>query len=328
MEVSLPCPGQPHVIVTATGEADPLAVDPAAVVALYQAHGALLLRGFDTDLAGFRSFTAQFCSGSVFNESPDRGVLDEAANIQTVNAGGDPFPLHPELSREPWKPDVAFFACLRPPQALGATTIADGIAIVDVLPPAAHAALAGGRLRYIMPAPPEMLAFWLGTETPDAILLAAPPPWCPYSFPRIGGEIVRSFSRPALHRPMFAAGPAFGNFLLFGRYYLGRRGFPLFDDLTPVPDAVLDAVLTAGEALTAAVRWQTGDLLMLDNTRFMHGREAVAPNDGRLIASFFGYLTFARPDAEEPSDPIWRRGVFRPPVRRSAYVGSSRLASP
>lgn len=318
MEVSLPRPGQPHAVVTATSEASPLDLDPAAVGALYRAHGALLLRGFATDLAAFRGFTAQFCAGSVFNESPDRGVLDADANIQTVNGGGDPFPLHPELSREPWKPDVAFFACLSPPRAMGATTIADGVAIVDALPPAVRAAFEHRRLRYIMPAPPEMLGFWLGTATPDAATLAAPPAWCPYSFPRLGGQIVRSFSRPALHRPMFADGPAFGNFLLFARYYLGRPGFPLFDDLTPVPDALLDAVLAVAEAATVAVRWQRGDVLMLDNSRFMHGREAVVANDGRLIASFFGYLTFAVPDPEEPADAIWRRGVFRPPVRRAA----------
>ena len=101
-----------------------------ALIPLYKAHGALLLRGFAVDLPEFRTFTARFCSGSVFNESPDRSVLDDAANIQSVNGGCDAFPLHPELSREPWKPDVAFFACLEPPRAKGATTIADGVAIV------------------------------------------------------------------------------------------------------------------------------------------------------------------------------------------------------
>ncbi len=313
--LSLPRPGQPHAIVHASDATSPLDLDPAVVTALYRAHGALLLRGFGTDLAAFRAFTAQFCSGSVFNESPDRGVLDAGANIQTVNGGGDPFPLHPELSREPWKPDVAFFACLAPPRTLGATTIADGCAIVEALPPPVRAAFAGRRLRYVMPAPPEMLAFWLGTPTPDAATRASPPPWCPYSFPAIGGIVVRSFSRPALHRPMFDARPAFGNFLLFARYYLGRRDFPLWDDLTPVPDALLDAVQAAAAAVTVPVRWQAGDLLMLDNTRFMHGREAVVPDDGRLIASFFGYLRDARPDPEEPADAIWRRGVFRPPMR-------------
>ena len=128
---------------------------------------------------------------------------------------------------------------------------------------------------------------------------------------------MRSFSRPALHTPLFTDALAFGNFLLFARYYLGRPGFPLFDDGSPVPDAVLDEVMSVAEALSVPVRWQAGDLLMLDNSRFMHGREAVVADDGRLIASFFGYLKFAPVNPEEPADPPWRRGAFRPPVRRA-----------
>jgi len=71
----------------------------------------------------------------------------------------------------------------------------------------------------------------------------------------------------------------------------------------------------AGKGL-AAVNWQRGDLLILDNSRFMHGRTAVLPADGRLIASFFGYLKDAPRNREEPANPRWRRGNFRPPALR------------
>jgi hypothetical protein len=64
------------------------------------------------------------------------------------------------------------------------------------------------------------------------------------------------------------------------------------------------------------VQWQRGDLLMLDNSRFMHGRTAVVPDDVRLIASFFGYLKNAPRNPEEPVDPPWRRTEFRPPALR------------
>ena len=71
-----------------------------------------------------------------------------------------------------------------------------------------------------------------------------------------------------------------------------------------------------GEDLSVAIQWQRGDLLMLDNSRFMHGRTRVVEGDGRRIASFFGYLKFAPVNPEEPADPPWRRGAFRPPQRR------------
>jgi alpha-ketoglutarate-dependent taurine dioxygenase len=314
-EILLPAQGRPHVTIIADRETSPLDLPSDTVVALYKQHGALLLRGFDTDLTSFRGFARQFCIGSTFNESRGRKLLDEAHNIQSVNRGVAPFPLHPELSREPWRPDVCFFGCLNPPSAEGATTLCDGVEIVKQLPDEVRRAFEGRRLLYVQPAMPEELEHWLGTTTPDDALLAAPPPACPYAFRRVQGQVLRSFTRPALHRPMFTDQPAFGNFLLFARYLLGLPNFPLFEDGSQIPTALVAAVKAVADRLTAPIAWRQGDLLMLDNSRFMHGRTAVRDAEERLIAAYFGYLTFAAPDAEEPAEAPWRRGPFSPPRR-------------
>lgn len=318
MDVMAPVTGRPWVQIVATGETSPLAVPADTIMTLLKQHGAVLLRGFGADLTSLGPFTTQFCSGSVFNESPDRQLLDAGHNIQSVNGGSEAFPLHPELSREPWKPDVCFFACLNPPVAMGATTVCDGVDLVRHLPAGLRDALGARRLRYVQPAPPTVLEYWLGTPDPSDAQLAAPPAHCPYGFARVGEIVVRHFTRPALHTPMFTDAPAFGNFLLFSRYYNNRKGFPSFDDGRPVPDDWLDIVKATGDALTAAVVWQRGDLLMLDNSRFMHGRTAVIPDDGRLIASFFGYLKDAPVNPEEPVGAPWRTSAFRPPLPKAA----------
>lgn len=306
-----PEPGRPYALLEAAGGLD--AVTREAVVTAYTAYGALLIRGAAPDLAAFHRFAGRFCTSSVFNESPDRRVLDARANIQSVNAGVDPFPLHPELSREPWKPDVCFFYCLQAPTGGGETTVCDGVELVRRLPEAVRAGFEGRRLLYIQPASPAALRYWLGTETPDDARLRARPAGCPYQFVRTPQGVVRAFARPALHKPMFTDEPAFGNFLLFARDYLGRRGFPALDDGQPVPDVWLDAVNAAAAPITVPVHWRDGDLLMLDNTRFMHGRRAILDAGERLIASYFGYLEFAVPGADEPPDAIWRRQTFVPP---------------
>lgn len=310
--ISLPQAGRPYVLIEGTGSALDLRTDE--LLALYQSHGALLLRGFDGGLDGFGAFAGQFCATSVFNESPGRAPLDVAANIHTVNLGAEPFPLHPELSREPWKPDVCFFHCLTPPAHGGATTICDGVALAAALPAEVRAGLEGRRLVYVQPTWPELLDYWLGTPQPDDAQLAAPPPSCPYEFRRIGGQVARLFSRPALHRPMFGEGPAFGNFLLFSRFHNARGDFPVLDDARPVPEAWLQAIKAAGDSLSAEIGWAEGDTLMLDNSRFMHGRTAITAPAERLIAAHFGYLAGAPRNPEEPPDPPWRRPGFRPPV--------------
>lgn len=305
--------GRPHVTIAAEGERSPLDLPYESLVSLYKESGALLLRGFTLDLDAFRRFAEQFCASAAFNDSRGRALLDEANKIQSVNRGVAPFPLHPELSREPWQPDVCFFGCLNPPSQAGATTICDGVEIVRRLPADARRALEGRRLRYVQQAIPEELVYWLGASRPDDAQLASPGAHCPYSFWREGGLVLRAFSRPALHRPMFADAPAFGNFLLFARYCRGITGFPQFEDGSTVPDGLLETVKLVADGLTAPIAWRQGDLLMLDNTRFMHGRTAVRDPAERLIASYFGYLNFALPNPEEPAAAPWRRGAFDPP---------------
>ena len=312
--IRLPQPGRPHVLIQPETEGDILAIDPAQIVALYTAHGALLLRGFKADVEQFGRFARQFCRTSVINESPGRRALDAARNVHTVDGGTGAFNFHPELSREPWKPDAAFFACMTPPSRGGATTICDGVELVRALPDAVREGLTGRRLLYIKPTWPGLLQFWLGTPTPSDAQLLSPPENCPYFFRKLHGEIVRIFTRPALHRPMFHDAPAFGNFLLFARFNNRRPDFPLLDDGRPVPEAWLQAIRAAGDQVGVAIDWQQGDVLMLDNTRFMHGRTAIEDAAERLIATFFGYVDFARPDPEEPPRPLWREQDFAPPV--------------
>jgi len=310
----LPALGRPFLLIEAeAGEAlDDL--DHDRLVDLYKAHGALLFRGFGAQAGTFRDFAWSFCSAAVFNESPGRRPIEPARNIYTVDAGTGAFNLHPELSREPWKPDVAFFCCLSAPQRGGQTVICDGVELVRALPEAVREGLSGRRLVHIKPTWPALLEYWLGTPRPTDAQMLAPPAHCPYVFRWFEGEIVRIFSRPALHRPMFTDAPAFGNFLLFARFNNNRPDYPLLDDLTPVPEAWLQAVKAAGDTLAVPVGWTAGDVLMIDNTRFMHGRTAIEDPGERLIATFFGYLDFAVPDPEEPADAPWRRPGFTPPL--------------
>lgn len=315
VQLTLPFPGQPYALIQREGEGAPDDIDRPWLLTMLKAHGALLIRGFAPSLEGFDALTAPMLSGTVFNESPDRLLLDPAANIQSVNGGADAFPLHPELSREPWKPDACFFHCLTPPEGEGGeTTICDGVALARALPHALYAALERRRLLYLLPAPPWQLEHWFGTAQPSTTMLDNPPASCPYAFPRIRGQVARAFSRPVLHRTLFGQERAFGNFLLFAKDYLGRDGFPLLDDGSPFPDAWLSIIRAQAVHLTVAVRWQAGDILMLDNSRFMHGRNAIQDPGRRLIASCFGYLAQVERDPEGPQLQPWRHGVFRPPA--------------
>lgn len=305
----------PLKVIQGPADSSPMMVDEVFLEAEFRRSGALLLRGFDFDVETFRRFAERLCSASVFNESRNRALIDPASNIQSVDLGTAPFPLHPELSREPWRPDVCLFACFSPPSRGGETTVCDGVEIVRRLPAELVAEMLDRSLLYRQPALPEVLEFWLGTPTPTAEQLASPPPQCPYSFTDLGDRVMRSFTRPFLHKPMFHDDPAFGNFLLFARLALRVSHFPVLDDGSQVPDHWVEAVMRAAAPITYALKWRRGDILIVDNSRFMHGRNPIFAAGERKIASYFGYLGFAPPNPYDPPNPPWRHGAFRPPAR-------------
>lgn len=314
-EISKPYSDQPITLVQAAVDETLEAISAPLIIESLR-RTAVLVRGYPPSLLAFNVFAKKFCNVSVFNESPDRLVLDNENNIQSVNLGTEPFPLHPELSREPWKPDICFFHCINAPKEGGETTYCDGVDLAQRLPAKVRTALENRSLLYIQQAGPAMLQFWLGTSKPNDAILANPPSHCPYRFRRVGPSIVRYFSRPALHKTLLSDELAFGNFLLFARYYLKLDRIPLFEDGSIVPDWIVEAIKEAADPITFTASWQAGDILILDNSRFMHGRNAITDSSDRLIASYFGYLNGVERHPDEIANPPWRKINFRPPIPR------------
>jgi alpha-ketoglutarate-dependent taurine dioxygenase len=278
---------------------------------LYQQYGAILLSGFTMNLDYFNALTERFCRGSVTNESGGREVVDVESNVQTVNLGSDWFPLHPEISREPWKPDICLFGCVQPPSVGGETILCDGVEVVKHLPKELTERLLSERLLYQVPTTPEELKYWLGTTEPNDQLLLNPPKHCPFKFQRVrqANVITREFTAPFLHTPMYSKAPAFGNFLLFSWYYINQRSYPVMASTGQgVDEEIMATIKEVSDKLTVAVPWRAGDVLILDNTRFMHGRNAIQNAKERLILSYFGYLKSPTLTPEQYPNAPWRTG--------------------
>jgi alpha-ketoglutarate-dependent taurine dioxygenase len=313
LEISPPAAGRPFAFIESGGEG--LSSLPGYVVdAALRKHGAVLLRGFAPTIQDFRNFTKSLCSSEVFNESPARAVIDRKLMIQTVDLGVDAFPLHPELSREPFQPDVCMFWCLSPPSDGGETTLCDGVEIVRRMPPALLAAFENETLEYRQVPGPEVLEYWLGSDTPKS--LVSPHADCPYEFfVNAQGRIARRFFRAALAPTPYGGEPCWNNFIFFGRYFLKLPYFPMFQGERPIADELVAQVKAIADEITVPIQWRKGDITVIDNWRFMHGRNAILDANERKIASYFGYLKNAPRRPGEPENPRWRRSTFVPPRR-------------
>lgn len=309
----------------AAGQDQLYRLDPEVIKTLFREHGALLFRGFPLDLDSLTRFSSQFCSRFVRNESGRRINVSGDGTTQTVNLGQEAFPLHPELSRVPWRPDIAWFACASPPSIGGETLLCDGVPVVNSLEPATRDKLVGRFILYREETPLEAFTEWLGIPVPDEAALQRLSETSPFDFEYQHGRIFRSFLRPFFHRPLFTDDLAFGNFLLFARFMLKARVFPTFEDGSMIPDDICEELRSVTDRLTTVHRWQPGDILMVDNSRVMHGRNTVHDMRERVIWTQFGYLSFL-PDDCDKTEP-WRmsddpRQIFFGPGARQAVMAS------
>jgi hypothetical protein len=305
---ALPDENRSYVKLTAEDASSSLLdLDVHEIEQLYKTHGAILFRGFHFDVDVFRELTGRFCSHFVFNESRNRNVVDKEHQIQSVNIGTTDICLHPEMAREPYKPDVCWFACITPARSGGETFICDGVEIVKRMPSEAIEAMRDRRLLYRRPATVDEVTFWLKTDQITDENLNNPPEDCPYEFWRKDDKIGRRFWTPALHKPMFSEDLAFGSFLLLARFNLGNRSFPLFEDGSVIPDDLVDIIMNVAEEIKEPIDWRPNDVVMLDNTRYMHGRNEIGDPENRNIVSQFGYLKFALPGPEEGPNARWRK---------------------
>ncbi len=307
VNTQLPTVDQPYAVVSVSGSSDSLSdLDRETVIDLIKAHGAVIFRGFPFSASAFAEFSDRFCSSYIINESTGRERVSDDGRIQTVNLGERSFPLHPELARVPWRPDIVWFCCERPSAVGGRTTICDGAAVAAAMPEALRGHLKSKRLRYAEPVTKAWCNFTFGGALQSEQELQARAAAYGLQLVRHGETWIRIYDCDFLHQTLFNQVEAYGSFLAFARHMLNVRDFPSYASGEEIPDAVVAAIDAITEPLTVPLDWQSGDVLMLDNSRFMHGREMIHDPGQRRILSQFGYANFVDDLAKRQHAEPWR----------------------
>ncbi|HHJ16542.1 MAG TPA: hypothetical protein ENJ80_07580 [Gammaproteobacteria bacterium] len=279
-------------IISGIAGQSPADVDKKKVIGLFREYGAVLFRGFLLNQDTLNQLTAQFCSGFVTNTTPGRILVSQDGRTQSVNTSSEAFPLHPEMSQVPWRPDIAWFACASPPITGGETTLCDGIALANALPSELREMLEARSFLYKRRIDKRECEYWLGIKNPTAEDMERSSDIKPYRFSINNGIYYKSYQTPVLHRPMYSQELAFGSFLLFRRLMHKEYNYPTFEDESIVPDSIVNIIKDVSEQITIGHVWQQCDILMIDNTRFMHGRAPIADPKQRRIVTQFGYASF------------------------------------
>lgn len=280
------------------------AADIAAVQAALKNPGAALVRGEHFDLGAFEAFTRHFCDR--FHISATRYQLRQGKgdNFSTeVYRNNYTLFAHSEGTYKPYpgSPEACFFMCVTPPSARGGeTTLFDGVEFYKRLPAPIRERFEKSGVTYEMYWEKERWQHEFEMEdVPVLEALLKTLPAVRYSFH--GEDVHLYYTTQAITRDLrghnvFA--PALLAHLprITHPHYQDKAAYCKpsnrvhFGDGEEIPDSVINQLIDIHDAIMYPHAWQAGDIVVLDNTRWMHGRTMTERDCERVLVSRFGWF--------------------------------------
>lgn len=262
-------------VIATTPSDNLLSVDKEAILTQFKTHGAVLFRSFTIGVDRFRAFVMSYSNRRIPYPGGNRDTVSEDGMMQTVDLGRNAGRLHSELSHTPFRPDICWFHCVKAPAQGGQTTLCDGALLAAALPSHTREILEGSLLRYRRTVAVGFLERIFSIEDPAILLEALRTDPVGQHYEIRGNEVVQDFVAPALHKPKFLTGLAFANNVMHNFRPGNPLLYPTFEDGSSLPEELIVDVCDTAQQYTFDVQWQNEDLLMFDNTRFLHGRRAI-----------------------------------------------------
>jgi len=276
------------------------------IIHLFKQHGALIFRNFDVSADAFIEFSSLYCKnfstyeGGAFRLGPlDRQSVNNNDTLLTVTGPTTCYaiPLHGEMYYARNKPSLLWFFCENPAAENGETTICDGIAYYKKMNEQLKLFFSEHRLKYIRPLTHSEWQKAFQTNDIDVIRT-----WCLENdatlvVNEVDGSINIEYTCAATSRNPRLDEDVFINPLFIVYHFeqavrsglaakvlgtLPGNGCPIIvrlEDGSEVPELVLQEVEHTADELTANVSWRRGDILMIDNTRVLHGRREYLGSD-------------------------------------------------
>lgn len=252
-------------------------------------YGVVLLRNCIHNPEDFSSYVRQ--NSSRLSLDPARVMVGGAA--QLVDAGRQEIGLHCENGNSPFWPDITWFYCQEAPRKGSQTTLCDGEKVLAKLSPACRSffeqnpirysrTVAGDKWRRLVCHYSAALSDPAAVSINDLMQIVGNDPQTVITFNPDDDSIHYAFSTPAILVSEFSQRPAFANSILGPSF---NYEVPVIDTASgqPIPAEFLAEIATVSAQYTYPVGWRDHDMVMIDNRRVMHGREAIVDERRRIF---------------------------------------------
>ncbi|MES4906476.1 MULTISPECIES: TauD/TfdA family dioxygenase [unclassified Streptomyces] len=314
-------PGRPPILHVESPEAAPgwAARHRAALRARVAEDGVLLVRGLELREVDQVGAVFAELAGDLMAEREafaPRQVHGPGLYSSTAWPANQPMCMHHELSYTLECPGLMLFACLVAPEEGGATAVADAEHVLQALPAALSERFEREGWLLTRSYNDEIgasVAESFGTDDRAAIERYCRAHAIDFAWQPDGSLRTRQRRAAVVRHPLTGRRCWFNQIAFLNEWTLapevreylvdvyGADGLPFntrFADATPIGEDIVQLINSTYEAHTAREPWQAGDLMLVDNIRTAHSREAFTGERQVLVA-------MAEPQrlAAEPQSP-------------------------
>ncbi len=254
---------------------------------LFKSFGIILFRGFSINYEQMKAFAEKFSSRFVLDK--DRPIVDPRNKFITlVDPGMHYVSPHCENANSPFRPDVVWFCCAVPAAQGGETLFWDGVRVWEEMSKELKDLFIAKKIKFLQKFPAADWKRFLGAGATIATVQKTLEGIEGLSY-RINPDqsVSLEYVCSAVVKTKYGNQNAFANSLI--SEYKNPRGVVTFEDGSSIPVAVINQIQEVMNRLTGVISWESGDLVMIDNSRYLHGRRSFT-DTRRRIFSLLSYL--------------------------------------
>jgi alpha-ketoglutarate-dependent taurine dioxygenase len=246
---------------------------------LFKSCGLILFRGFAVHQQQFKKFAEQFSSKFVRDDVKIRTDSSDGA-IHLVDEGMGYIAPHAEGATTPLRPDAVWFCCDVPAADGGETLFWDGVQVWSELSEESKQLFLTKKNKFIHNIPVANWKHFLGENATLADVEKALNNFEGVKYTINDDQSVTlAYVCSAVVKTKYGNEDSFANGIVNEQ----RTRKVIFEDDSPIPDAAIDEIKEVMDRLTVAISWQSGDLVMIDNSRFLHGRQAFTDSRRKIL---------------------------------------------
>ncbi|GAX41843.1 taurine catabolism dioxygenase TauD/TfdA [Tolypothrix sp. NIES-4075] len=248
-------------------------LDLEEIISLFKFYGVLLFRGFEANADIFKEFS-NLLSTDFINYAGGafaRRVINGDNTLLSVNDYQFEIKLHGEMYYQKNIPLLVWFFCANPASQNGETTVCDGRQFFHEISSSTKELFRKKKLKFTVCMNKDE---WRKKYQTDDLNKLGEMCKSNNTYLKVNENqsIVLEYVCPAIIPSRCGKYQVFINSLLPTKQL--NPEVLIFDDNSEIPDDVVSELNEIAERLTTEISWAKGDILMIDNTRILHGRRA------------------------------------------------------